>query len=260
MLGALLAAVGSDGVHWHGVLTKVAIPAVLAPLAAFLLAVVVIVVIYKIVGGRRPGPVNRSFRFGQLLSSSALSLAHGSNDAQKTMGIIGVALVAHGSLSPHHFAVPLWVVLSAAAAMGFGTYAGGWRIIRTVGSRIIKMDTAQGFSAQGAGAAVILVASHFGYPLSSTQVITAAVTGTGAGKGRTAVRWGVASNILAGWVLTLPVAAALGAGAYELTNPFGTGVLGPIVTVGLALVAALFSAPVRRLVAARSPAEIPASA
>jgi inorganic phosphate transporter, PiT family len=260
MIGALLASVGGGGVHWHGVLTKVAIPAVLAPLAAFVLAAVATVAIYRIVARRRPGPINRGFRFGQLLSGSALALAHGSNDAQKTMGIIGVALVAHGSISPHHFNVPFWVVLSAAAAMGLGTYAGGWRIIRTVGSRLIKMDTAQGFTAQGAGAAVILVASHFGYPLSSTQVISGAVTGTGAGKGRAAVRWGVASNIVAAWLLTLPVAGLLGAGAYELTNLFGTGALGPIVIVALAATAAAGSPPVRRQFAPRlTSSDLPAT-
>jgi inorganic phosphate transporter, PiT family len=231
VVGALLAAVGNGGIRWHGLLTKVAIPAVVAPLAAFLIATVAIVIVYAIVGHRRPGPVNRFFRLGEILSSSALSLAHGTNDAQKTMGVIGLALVAHGSLDPHHFHVPTWVVLSAALAMGLGTYAGGWRIIRTLGTRIIKMDPAQGFVAQTAGAGVILLSSHLGYPLSSTQVISGGVIGAGAGKSLSAVRWGVAGNILIAWLLTVPLSALLGALAYWAATIFGSGALGPIVIV-----------------------------
>ena len=239
LMGALLAAVGADGIHWDGFLHKVVLPALIAPAVAFLVAACVIVVIYRIAGGMRPGPVNRFFRGGELLSGSALALAHGTNDAQKTMGVIGVALIAHGSLHPHshHFTVPLWVILASAATMALGTYAGGWRIIRTLGFRIIKMDPAQGFSAQGAGAVVILASSALGYPLSSTQVISGAVIGAGAGKSTSAVRWGVASSIGIAWLLTLPLAACLGAFAYGLTAIFGSGVLGPALI--LAVVTAL---------------------
>jgi PiT family inorganic phosphate transporter len=123
------------------------------------------------------------------------ALAHGTNDAQKTMGVVTLALVAHGSISAQHFHVPTWVVAAAASAIALGTYAGGWRIIRTVGSRIIKTDPAQGFASQAAGAAVILTSSQFGYPLSSTHVISGGVMGAGAAKRRSAVRWGVAGNI-----------------------------------------------------------------
>ncbi len=226
IIGALLAAVGGGGVHWHRLLTKVAIPAVVSPLIACVLAGALIVCIYRYAGHRRPSSVNRVFRYGQLLSSSALSLAHGTNDAQKTMGILGVALLAGGDLHGH-FQVPLWVVLAAATAMGLGTYAGGWRIIRTVGGRIIKMDSAQGFCAQGASAAVILVSSHFGYPLSSTHLVSGAVVGAGAGKRLSAVRWGVASDIVAAWVLTLPVAGLLGALSWWLADALGGGAVGP---------------------------------
>jgi PiT family inorganic phosphate transporter len=250
VIGAMLAADGS-GVRWHGVLTKVAIPAVVAPLAAIVLAAAVIILCYRIVANRRPGSVNRVFRFGELISSSALSLAHGTNDAQKTMGVIGVALLAHGDLG-NHFHVPTWVVLSAATAMGLGTYAGGWRIIRTVGTRIIKMDPAQGFSAQGAGAAVILVSSHLGYPLSSTQVISGAVVGAGAGKSVSAVRWGVAGDISIAWLATMPVAGLLGAGTYGLADLFGSGVLSTIVIV-LGLAGAVwYAARLRRMVALKA--------
>ncbi len=250
LMGALLAAVGTGGVHWLGFLHKVVLPALIAPAVAFLISAGAIVVIYRLVGHRRPGPVNRGFRAGELVSGSALALAHGTNDAQKTMGVIGVALIAHGSLHPHshHFTVPLWVILMSAGTMGLGTWAGGWRIIRTLGTRIIKMDPAQGFAAQGAGAMVILVSTALGYPLSSTQVISGAVIGAGAGKSTSAVRWGVASSIGVAWLLTLPVAGALGAIAYGLTAIFGSGVLGPllILVVAVGPVAVLLGLAARR--------------
>jgi inorganic phosphate transporter, PiT family len=228
IVGAVLAAVGGAGVKGGGLIDKVVLPALVAPVAAFLVAGVAIVLIYLLVARRRPGTVNRSFRLGQIVSSSLLSLAHGTNDAQKTMGVISLALVAHGDFSASHFHVPTWVVIVSASAIALGTYAGGWRIIRTVGTRIIKMDTAQGFAAQGAGAAVILVSSRLGYPLSSTHVITGGVMGAGAAKRLSAVRWGVAGNIVAAWVFTLPAAGVFGAGAYWLANAFGSGALGPL--------------------------------
>jgi inorganic phosphate transporter, PiT family len=247
VIGALIAGAGTGAVHWHAVLMKVIIPAVIAPLLAFAVASVAIILIYRACERRSPGPVTRAFRGAQLVSSSALALAHGSNDAQKTMGIIGVALVANGSLSGGAaFHVPLWVVLAAAAAMGFGTYAGGWRIIRTVGTRIIKMDAAQGMVAQGAGAAVILLSSHFGYPLSSTQVISGGIMGAGAGKSVSAVRWGVASDILTAWLLTLPLAGLAGAGAYGITAIFGSGALGPLLIIAGGVAAAVLTVRLRR--------------
>ncbi len=247
VIGALLAALGGDGIRWHGVITKVVLPALVAPASAFLIAAVLIVVIYRLVGRQRPGSVTKAFRFGQMVSSSALSIAHGTNDAQKTMGVIGLALVAHGE---HHFRVPAWVVISAASAIGLGTYAGGWRIIRTVGSRmIIKMDSAQGFSAQGAGAAVILVSSHLGYPLSSTQVISGGVIGAGVAKRVSAVRWGIAGNIAAAWALTLPAAGLLGALAYWLAAAFGSGALGPLLISVIAIGAFAYRVALREPIA-----------
>jgi PiT family inorganic phosphate transporter len=194
-----------------------------------------ITVIYGLVSRRRPGVVNRGFRAGQVISGSMLALAHGTNDAQKTMGVISLALVANGTISTRHFHVPIWVVASAASAIALGTYAGGWRIIRTLGSRIIKMDTAQGFSAQGAGAAVILASSHFGYPLSTTHVISGGIMGAGAAKRLSAVRWGVAGNIIAAWMLTLPAAGLFGAAAWWLSHALGSGALGPLVIAIIAL-------------------------
>jgi PiT family inorganic phosphate transporter len=203
--------------------------------------------------------VSRGFRLGQLFTGGLLALAHGTNDAQKTMGVITLALIAHGDLSsdPAKFHVPAWVVIAAATAIALGTYTGGWRIIRTMGTRIIKMDPAQGFAAQGAGSAVILAASHFGYPLSTTHVISGGVMGSGAAKRLSAVRWGVAGNIVAAWVMTVPAAGAFGAAVYGVTRIFGTGALGPAV-VSVMLVSLGAATFARR--AQRGPAVSPTKA
>jgi inorganic phosphate transporter, PiT family len=198
------------------------------------------------VGAIRPGPVNRGYRLGQLVSGGLLALAHGTNDAQKTMGVITLALIAHGDISKNHFHVPTWVVVSAATAIALGTYTGGWRIIKTMGSRIIKMDAAQGFAAQGAGAAVILASSHFGYPLSTTHVINGGIMGAGAAKRLSAVRWGVAGNIAIAWVLTLPAAALGGAAVWGVARIFGTGATGPVV-VSVILLGAVLAVFARRV-------------
>jgi inorganic phosphate transporter, PiT family len=145
------------------------------------------------------------------------------------MGVIALALVAYGSLPAGDPTPPFWVIVSAAAAIALGTYVGGWRIIKTMGSRIHKMDSAQGFAAQGAGAAVILASTHGGFPLSTTHTISGAVIGSGAAKRLSAVRWGVAGNIVAAWVLTLPAAAGIGALTYGITRAFGTGAAGPVI-------------------------------
>jgi inorganic phosphate transporter, PiT family len=234
MVGATFAAVGADGVLGEGVLGKVLIPALVAPAVAFIVGGLGIVVAYRIVGRLRPGPVTRGFRLGQIVSGGLLALAHGTNDAQKTMGVITLALVAHGTLGADDFEVPFWVVVSAATAIALGTYGGGWRIIRTMGTRIIKMDTAQGFSAQGAGAAVILASSHYGFPLSTTHVISGGVMGAGAAKRLSAVRWGIAGNMIAAWLMTLPAAAGIGAAVYGFTRIFGTGAAGPLIVWALA--------------------------
>jgi PiT family inorganic phosphate transporter len=242
VVGATLAAAGTEAVLGEGVTGKVLIPALVAPTLAFLVAWLGINITYRIVGSLRPGPVNRGFRSGQIISGGMLALAHGTNDAQKTMGVIALALVASGHLSAGADP-PFWVIVSAASAIALGTYVGGWRIIRTMGTRIIKMDAAQGFAAQGAGAAVILSSSHFGFPLSTTHVISGGVMGAGAGKRLSAVRWGVAGNIVAAWILTLPAAAAIGAATYGFTRIFGTGAAGPLVVLALAgvLAAVLFA-------------------
>jgi PiT family inorganic phosphate transporter len=241
VVGATLAAAGASAVFGDGLVGKVLIPAVIAPVLAFVVGAIGIVACYRILGRQRPGPVTRGFRFGQVISGGLLALAHGTNDAQKTMGVITLALVANGNLSEQGFEVPTWVVVSAASAIALGTYTGGWRIIKTMGTRIIKMDAAQGFSAQGAGAAVILASSHFGFPLSTTQVIAGGVMGAGAGKRLSAVRWGVAGNIVTAWLLTLPAAAAIGAVTYGFVELF-PGAVGPVLVsaFGLGLTAYAF--------------------
>jgi PiT family inorganic phosphate transporter len=255
--GAAFVAEGPDSILGDGLLEKVMIPALVAPVLAFLAAGMAILIAYRIVGRLRPGPVNRGYRLGQIVSGALFSLAHGTNDAQKTMGIITLALITSGHLDSDGFDVPFWVIVSSATAIALGTYSGGWRIIRTMGSRIIKMDPAQGFSAQGSGAAVILTASHLGYPLSTTHTISGAVMGAGAARRLSAVRWGVAGNIALAWVLTVPAAGLIGALAFGVSRIFGEGALGPVIVsvCVIGLIAAAFGRRLQRGPAITAPAE-----
>jgi PiT family inorganic phosphate transporter len=212
LIGAALVQSGTDGVLWHDVTHKVLIPALAAPTIAFLVAAVVLLAIYWIFRWMTPGAANRSFRLGQLVSGTWFAFTHGANDAQKTMGVIALALYTHGSIDD--FYIPTWVKIAAGVAIAAGTYVGGWRIMRTLGQRVIAMEPAQGFAAQASGGAVIYVATHFGYPLSTTHTISGAVIGAGAAKRLSAVRWGVAGNIITAWILTIPAAAAVAALLY----------------------------------------------
>ncbi len=250
VVGAAFAAEGAQAVFGDGLIEKVMIPALVAPILAMITAGIGILLVYRIVGRQHPGVVSRGFRLGQIVSGSMFSLSHGTNDAQKTMGILALALVASGHLEAGADP-PLWVVVSAATAIALGTYVGGWRIIRTMGSRIIKMDPAQGFAAQSVGAAVILSATHVGFPLSTTHVISGAIMGAGAAKRISAVRWGVAGNIVVAWVLTLPAAAVMGGVTYGVTRLFGDGAAGPVV-VAAALIATLVWIFGRRLAGGRT--------
>ncbi len=245
LVGAVIAAAGFSAVNGHGLVSKLILPALVSPLLAFLTAGIAILCVYRIVGRLRPGPVGRGFRFGQLASGGLLSLSHGTNDAQKTMGVITLALIANGDVSSKGFHVPTWVVIAAASAIALGTFTGGWRIIKTMGTKIISMDSAQGFAAQSAGAAVILAASSVGYPLSTTHVISGGITGAGAAKRFSAVRWGVAGDIVVAWVLTLPAAALFAALTYGISRLFGTGAAGPL-TITILLLLALAGVLARR--------------
>jgi PiT family inorganic phosphate transporter len=246
VVGSAFAAAGPAAILGDGVVGKVLVPAVVAPIVAFAVGALAILVCYRVIGRLRPGHVGRGYRLGQVVSGGLLALAHGTNDAQKTMGVITLALIANGTLA-EGANPPTWVIVSAASAIALGTYSGGWRIIRTMGTRIIRMDPAQGFSASGAGAAVILASSHYGFPLSTTQVISGGVMGAGAGKRISAVRWGVAGNIVAAWLMTIPAAAAIGAATYGVTRIFGTGAAGTIIVsaAALALVATAFARRIR---------------
>jgi PiT family inorganic phosphate transporter len=247
VVGSAVAAAGFNAIIAEGLVGKVLIPAIIAPILAFAVAGIAIGVAYRVIGNQRPGMVTRGFRYGQIVSGGLLALAHGTNDAQKTMGVITLALIANGSLGANADP-PIWVIVASASAIALGTYSGGWRIIKTTGTRIIKMDAAQGFSSQGAGAAVILASTHFGFPLSTTHVINGGVMGAGAAKRVSAVRWGVAGNIVFAWLLTLPAAAAIGALAYGLTRVFGTGALGPVIVtlMALSLIVAVFARRAQR--------------
>jgi len=209
LIGGLVgAAIGSAGtVKWDGLLSKVVVPMAISPLIGFGLGYLTVIVILWLFRRFRPDPVNRGFRHAQFLSTAAMSYSHGTQDAQKTMGVITLALLASGHLSRFH--VPVWVILAAAATMGVGTVAGGWRIIRTLGSRITPLDPPRGFAAQASASAVLLV-SAYGYalPVSSTHVITSSVMGAGATRRLRAVRWGVAREVVLAWVLTIPGAGA----------------------------------------------------
>jgi PiT family inorganic phosphate transporter len=212
LMGAALAQTGTSGVEWHDILHKVAIPALAAPTIAFVVGAALLLAIYWGLRWMTPGTANRSFRIGQLFSGTWFAFTHGANDAQKTMGVIALALFVHGSID--EFYIPTWVKVAAGVAIAAGTYVGGWRIMRTVGQRVIAMEPAQGFAAQTSGGVVIYAATHLGYPLSTTHCISGAVMGAGAAKRLSAVRWGVAGNIVVAWIVTIPAAAAVAAVLY----------------------------------------------
>jgi PiT family inorganic phosphate transporter len=214
LVGAALVQSGEQGVLWHGVAHKVVIPALFAPVIAGASAFVVLLVLLWLFARLHPGPVNRTFRLGQIASSTWVSFNHGANDAQKTMGVIALALVLHRHGDPAALTIPTWVKVSAGLAIGLGTYVGGWRIIRTLGQRIYAIDPPAGFAAQATAGATIYLATKWGYPLSTTHVVSGAVLGAGATRRLSAVRWGVAGNIVVAWVLTIPMAALVAAGLY----------------------------------------------
>jgi inorganic phosphate transporter, PiT family len=253
MLGSGIAAAGWDVVQWQGLREKVLVPSLVAPFLGVGIAFVLILGITWVIARRRPTRVNAFFRRAQVLSGGFVAFTHGTNDAQKTMGIIALALVASGNLSPDFERPPMWVIVSAALAMGAGTYAGGWRIIKTLGTRIAKIDPPQGFAAQTACAGILWGTAHYGFPVSTTHTISGSVLGAGAIKGFSAVRWGVAGNILLAWVLTIPMAGLVGAGMQVLTR----APAGDAVVLGLAIAIAVTaflgrSYETRRLVPAQA--------
>ena len=212
LIGAALAQSGTSGVEWHGVAHKVVIPALWAPTIAFGAAFLLLLAIYWLFKWLTPGIANRSFRLGQLASGTWVAFTHGANDAQKTMGVIALALYSEGQISS--FYIPDWVKVTAGLAIAAGTYSGGWRIMRTMGQRVYQLEPVSGFAAQVTAGTVIWASTKAGYPLSTTHVVSGGVMGVGSTKRFSAVRWGVAGNIIVAWVLTLPAAALVAAICY----------------------------------------------
>jgi phosphate/sulfate permease len=216
LVGAAIAA--SETVKWQGVIDKVVIPMVISPLIGFGLSYLFMLALLWAFRKANAVRANRGFRRAQIISAATMAFGHGTQDAQKTMGVIALTLVVSGHLGPKD-PIPLWVILSAAAAISAGTYSGGWRIMRTLGRRIFSLTPASGFAAQTVASGVLLGTAHFGLPISTTHVITSSVMGVGATRRFSAVRWGVAGNILFAWVLTIPAAAAVAALVWFVLHP-----------------------------------------
>src|ERR1700712_3876771 len=239
VVGATLVASGSGAVEIEGIISKVIIPAAVSPVLAGLLAAVGVTVIYWLIRAFQEDKAEREFRWLQVASSSMVALAHGTNDAQKTMGVISLALIANGSIQGGAgFTVPTWVVVICATAIAAGTYSGGWRIIKTLGTKVVEVRPPQGFGSEAVAATVILASTHAGYPLSTTQVVSGAVTGSGIGRPGAVVNWVTARKIVYGWLLTLPAAALTGGVAYAVCSIFGTNSAVGVVIVAAILVAA----------------------
>ena len=246
--GAGIAAGGFDAVLWPGVIEKIFIPSLLSVFVGGLLAGLIVLAIMWMFRRRHPGRINRVFRRLQVVSAGFVALTHGTNDAQKTMGVIALALVAANPGEAFH--VPVWVIVSSALAIALGTYAGGWRIIRTLGRRITHLEPYQGFAAETATAAILFTTAHYGFPVSTTHTISGSVIGAGAARNVSGVRWGVARSMLAAWLLTFPAAGLVAAGMMELTKlPGGTAIVFAI--------AVIFSAGIFLFVRSRDAAPTP---
>ncbi|WOF22182.1 inorganic phosphate transporter [Microbacterium betulae] len=232
------AASGVNGVVWAGIIGKVLIPALLSPVIAALIAAVGTWSVYRITA-RLPGErTEKGFRWGQIGSASLVSLAHGTNDAQKTMGVIFLALIAYGAVSPEDD-VPFWVKLTCAVAIALGTYLGGWRIIRTLGKGLVELSAPQGMAAETSSAAIILTSSHLGLPLSTTHVATGSILGTGVGRKGAEVRWKLAGRMAIAWLITLPAAAVVGGACWWIGSAFG-GVTGVLIVFALLVALSAF--------------------
>ena len=239
LIGAAIAAVGSGAISVHGIVQKVIAPGILAIFVCGIGAFLATSAAYLLIRRLGQEEARRGYRYGQIGSASLVSLAHGTNDAQKTMGVISLALISTGHLDAAHFYVPVWVKLICATAMALGTASGGWRIINTMGNRITTVESPQGFSAESSSAATILASSYFGYPLSTTQTVSGGVMGAGLGKRGGVVHWPVVGQMVVAWVITIPSAAVIGGLAWHVSDLFGKNSdLGAIVIAALAAAAA----------------------
>jgi PiT family inorganic phosphate transporter len=244
LIGATIAGLGWAGVNWNGngtkldgVVGKVLLPAVVSPVIAGVVAAAGTWIIFRVVSGLVTRHTEQGFRWGQIGSASLVSLAHGTNDAQKTMGVITLALIAAGHWDDIS-SIPLWVKVACALAIALGTYLGGWRIIRTLGKGLVDIAPPQGMAAQSASAAVILASSHLGFALSTTHVATGSILGSGVGRPGAQVRWRVAGRMVAAWLITLPAAGLVGAAMWWLAHLLGGGLAGAIVVVAVLVLGA----------------------
>ncbi|MEU0894143.1 inorganic phosphate transporter [Streptomyces massasporeus] len=238
LIGAVWVGAGSQGVNFEKVVEKVLVPAVASPVVAGVAALLATYLAYRLTDRARGDSVTKGFRIGQIASASLVSLAHGTNDAQKTMGVITLTLISAGALG-HHAGPPLWVIASAALAIGLGTYLGGWRIIRTMGKGLTEIQSPQGFAAETASTAVILTSSHLGFALSTTQVASGSILGAGLGRRLAEVRWGVAGRMAVAWMVTLPAAALVGGLAAAVVQNGGDLGTAVVALVGAALAAGI---------------------
>jgi PiT family inorganic phosphate transporter len=245
LIGSTLAGLGVNGVNWagdgsklDGVLGKVVLPALMSPVLAGVVAAIGTWLVFRVIGNLAEKRLHHGFRIGQIGSASLVSLAHGTNDAQKTMGVITLALIAAGGWDDTE-SVPFWVKISCALAISLGTYIGGWRIIRTVGKGIVELNTPQGMAAESSSAAVILASSHLGFALSTTHVATGSILGSGVGRPGAQVRWRVALRMVIAWIITLPAAGFVGAAMWWLGNLLGGGAIGGGLMVAVLAAAAL---------------------
>ena len=235
LVGAVIIGAGVEGVNFAAVITKILVPALVSPIVAGLAAFCAVKLIFAVVKRMSEKQVESGFRHGQTVTACLVALSHGTNDAQKTMGIITLTLIAVG-LQPSGSGPELWVVAVCGLAIAAGTYMGGWRVIRTLGKGLTEISTPQGFAAEAASATTILVSSHLGFALSTTQVCSGSIIGTGLGKKGNPVNWGVAGRMLIAWLVTFPAAGIVGALACALAK---TGVWGTVATVAIAVCVAL---------------------
>lgn len=235
LVGAVIIGAGVEGVNFAAVITKILVPALVSPIVAGLAAFCSVKLIFAVVKRMSEKQVESGFRHGQTVTACLVALSHGTNDAQKTMGIITLTLIAVG-LQPSGSGPELWVVAVCGLAIAAGTYMGGWRVIRTLGKGLTEISTPQGFAAEAASATTILVSSHLGFALSTTQVCSGSIIGTGLGKKGNPVNWGVAGRMLIAWLVTFPAAGIVGALACALAK---TGVWGTVATVAIAVCVAL---------------------
>ncbi|MEU4465194.1 inorganic phosphate transporter [Streptomyces sp. NPDC024017] len=238
LIGAVWVGAGSQGVDFDKVVEKVLVPAVASPIVAGVAALLATYLAYRLTDRASKDSVTKGFRIGQIASASLVSLAHGTNDAQKTMGVITLTLISAGALG-HDAGPPLWVIASAGLAIGLGTYLGGWRIIRTMGKGLTEIQSPQGFAAETASTTVILTSAHLGFALSTTQVASGSILGAGLGRRLAQVRWGVAGRMAVAWMVTLPAAALVGGLAAAVVQNGGDLGTAVVALVGAALAAGI---------------------